>query len=500
MKTTKVNGNPITLINGEGSVSGNLASMGSSVTHKISSEISDGKIIAVSLNKTVKDGPVRFELRSPSGTKITGENLCQGGWLENSLTFFKIVSGGTGYTITVSPYVSAGVGSYTMRVVVVNAIAQFRPCDCRAETAYAASSYLISNEPEYLSGDRECRGDTNHKYLCRGRLNANAQVRLYYEHYNNFGQSMKFGVLLWNLGSSPVTVSLISRSFAEGFSTGSIYKVWTDTLNKEKKGDDSELSGSLTLKAYNPNNPGASAQWVALETISSGANEYFNGVVTLQLTNSAGINNMGKVLCDTYIMSNAKLVKDNLTKMSLAPKVSGSDNIRGVANGATLVTTINDKIEVTPSNPYNFLITGHCIPYLQSGERLPLYMASAHNFTASTPTVEPEEYLKNGLNYGILYRIIFPKGFKSATGTVNAKVRIRSEINANAAFPDKWPGVHAIGYFDGDSTPFATTTYATRGDGTLKLNIPAPLTNDQVVLNIIIGAMSSMPAEISFCV
>ena len=73
-------------------------------------------------------------------------------------------------------------------------------------------------------------------------------------------------------------------------------------------------------------------------------------------------------------------------------------------------------------------------------------------------------------------------------------MRIRPETNSAGEDPSEWPGVHVVGCFDGSKTPFEGTAFVG-----MDYVIPKTLSSGKsFVLDICVGALSSMPAEITF--
>ena len=482
-------GNSISLTNWEGSATGSVSG-NSTTTHTITTNIPAKKIVVVSLDSTALSDPsgVRINLLDSSGRAVT-KNVS---WHPYTcMTFFKTTASTQQYRVQI---VSNMTFSYGIKVAVVNAM-EFVPCDCLgyAETEYADSTYMISDSPESLSG--ACRAEDG-KFLARGRLKG--KCRLYWEHYNNLGSTMKFGVLLWNTGSTTIYVSLTSRSVKDGptYYEAASLGVWVDCLNDVKQADLSELPTNGVLAI-----PGGEKKWVALSTVPcAGSNHtgFFNGQLTLNITTTASASGPrytgNALLCDTYIMGTGY---DSQVKARTGNMVAAleSGQLRGSGTGALLYSSI-PELPVAAGNPYDIVITGTDIPNLQNGEKISLKTYSPSG-AATTLT-------DNCFNYGVMYRFVIGKITCNTSNRVTVKLLMNAKTNPNCAV-DRWAGVYAIGTITTASgnQVFSKLLYCSadssqdRNEYVISTQVP---TNQQVILNVVISGMSSMPPEISFCV
>ena len=482
----------VTLNNGRGSVTGTINKNQAHTIYEING-IPAGKIVVASLEfndnvVTGCGGNPMAGIKLESSGSISGRS---GGWYRNSGMLYLKTSGSTNISVDVkidnSSAVLADGQTYTFNVAVVSAMEPFTPCDNDGRSQYADSTYIISNAPEFV-GENSQKGEWG-CYLQRSLINARPTI--YWEHYNDFNYAVTFGVLLWNKDSVPVTVSLHARcmqTVANGV-TGetAMTKVWKDRFNVVKTSDNSELptSGSVTIPAYDSNNPGRSALWVTQYSVPAGPNRLFNGVLCLKLDYTNGTTyNGSKVFCDTYVMTPGyeSSIKPAIKNLHLAD--SGTATLRGGGDGGRLDCTVSNTITITPTSSYNFLLTGMDLPTLQQNEQISI--TTYEKDVACDP-------LTNCYNYGVRYCITF-QGFSSSQ-TIKGKILHSKFTNNNALLHKNTSGIYVAGFIQG-MAPFGKLVMADDEEWTFCANIPK---NTQVTLNLVVSGMSGMPLEVSFC-
>lgn len=479
--------------------------VGNYVNFKIKNTIPSGKILVASItpDPSMKDKwPVEFKLRGNTTGKY-GET--EGSASGNCMTYFKTIAEDT-YTLIMKQN-NKDLNRYGLIIEVVDAMEPFQPCD--AGVHYSEGSpgeriqdltYMISNNPEHLNSSVACRADIDKKFLCRGEIRGRARV--YYEHLNEYGKEMKFGVLLWNSSGTDVYVTLQSRSFESG-SQGStqrpnfmdaVVDVWDNvfagTLNDGEEEDESG-TGYGTFKVA-----AGSSRWIALSRVPKGNKEnsmLFNGVVTMTLRTgdkeSSALFTGEGVYCDTYIMNletDKSFVQNHVREMTLVQGV-GEDQIRGSGTGAVLYANVTKQISISDSEPFRFLITGKQVPEIQTGEEIAIS-------TLTGDTDEPVK-MKNCQNYAVLYRITFSRGFSlnNTTRKLKAKVVYNRRTNPAATeYPDS--GIHIAGFWNEGENVFKANLLV-KEEAVIATDIPIGKT---VTLNIVVSGMSVMPPEIDF--
>lgn len=480
----KAVGNSIALSQGFGSAAGTVSN--GYTEHTITTQIPADRLVVLTLVSVSSGDPSAAYLRlvTSSGTVLVGSNQ----WHPTTrMNYFRTTASGQ-YKVRVysTPYMQ-----YTVGVSVVNA-ATFVPCDTSFYAdSFAVSTYLMSNYPENIDTSLACWSAGNKVSLVRGKLRGRCRVN--WEHYNKLNADKKLGVLLWNRGTTSITVELVSRSAKTGYTNPACLDIWTDCFNAVKQSDESELQAgqTRTIPAYNASNPSASALWVALSSVpySVPGPGFFNGQVTMVLKNSDGSlyepSGDGNVFCDVYIMdtSAAASVKSNIAANTMYAK--GAENaLRGSGKGAGLYARLG-TVSVSPSAPYSLLIAGADTPQVQSGEKVSL--------TTYTETGAVCKTLDNCDNFGIVYRFDITK----FTSTQQIKGTVKFNPMTNPNHIDIYPGIYVVGYIEGSSV-FKTLILAPKlgtSEYTFSTNLPR---NQQVYLTIVVGDMSAPPLEITF--
>ncbi len=474
-------GKSITLSKGYGCVTDKVTS--DHTAHLITTPIPANQIVVLSL-RDITSGcsdheSVRLRLVRSNGIEVT-PNSSQ--WHPTTrMNYFRTSGGSQQYTAQVY---SDEPMDYTLDVSVVNA-ATFIPCNTLFYGGLDANStYLMSNYPEVIESSGPVWSESKKYSLVRGKVNG--CCRIVWEHYNKTGASRKFGVLLWNKGSTPVKVSLTSRSVKTGTHNPACLDIWVDCLNAVIQKDDSGIQAgeTITLPAYSATTPDASALWVALNTVSDtvAGPGFFNGQVTLMLKNQDGSNYLGNnVFCDTYIMDAGSVSK---VKSEIANNIMyneyAANTLRGSGTGASLYARLQE-VSVSPDAPYSLLITGADTPLVQIGELISL--------TTYKQSGAVNQTRKNGENFGVVYRFDISK-FTSAQ-QIKGTLKFNSRTNPNIFYT---PGIYVVGYLEG-STVFKKLLYLDESF-TFSSNLSR---NKQVYLTVVVGCMSSPPLEITFC-
>lgn len=481
-------GNPITLTNMQGSTTGSV-SKGSFTTHQINTDIPANKVVVVSFSGQTTENSCSFDLiNQTTRASVTRESHYVGPW--SRMTYF-ITSDSTNkrYYVRVNGGSSL---SYTINVYVVDKTT-FSKMDSTIYTSSSSNDYIISNAPEVLNSNNH-KGEWGY-YLQRSKINGNANI--FWEHVNGFTNSMKFGVLLWNKESYPITVTLNRRSAKSVKSSGNttqsaVCGVWADWFNVVKQQDelnDNFETTPITIPAYDPANPSASAKWIFMKTVESyypQSTTYglFNGVMSISLKKSDGSKYTGTNLyCDTYIMTPG--YEDQvIPAIANMNRASTTDQLRGSGSGPVLHATISGTTTITSSTPYRLLLGGYSAPYIQSGELIPI---TDYTKTGSATT------LPNCYNFGVVYKITVSNF--SSSGTIKGKIKCNPLSNPNAAIK---PGaaVYVTGFRQTPTSQPIFQTMVTAGNEYIfDSNVPK---GQSVTYYFALAAMNFMPVEISF--
>ncbi|AUS97696.1 hypothetical protein CDQ84_18835 [Clostridium thermosuccinogenes] len=461
-------GNSISLTLGEGTVQGSVSS-GSVTTHDIDMNIPANKMVILSLSGVSAGNGCVLKLKNKStNTEVSTKS---GGWYSLSRMIFYRTSDSvnTKYYVEVSSSTSI---SYTLNVKVLEAVS-FTKQDTKSNNS-TLNTYCISNSPEQLDAANEL--GENGYFLQRSLIQGNANI--YWEHQNLYGKNMRFGVLLYNTSSSPVTVTLNRRSYkAWPESSMAMAEVWADWMIMVKKADDSGFTSTVTI-------PSNSAKWICLYTVpyhttypSSPVYNTFNGVIDISIPTGVSL------YCDTYIMNSGK--EDyTLGNVSKAVSATGTgDSLRGSGAGAMLYTWNTGTTTITPSTPYNIAIGGYDAPYINPGEKITITDSSGVS-------------KDNAQNYGVVYKIIFSN--ISSSGTVKGIIKCNPKVNTNLAEnPNTSTGGNMFVTVSGTgiSTPVKARLNKSNPEVTFINSVPK---GQQVVYYVVISGQSTMPLEISF--
>ncbi|HEX3010144.1 MAG TPA: hypothetical protein VHO90_21270, partial [Bacteroidales bacterium] len=435
------------------------------------------QVVLVSLDGELlpEDNGYSIRLYDASGNAVK----MYGGWyLKNRMSYF-VTSGKTQkYKLVISP--DKGNQPYTVHVKVDHVIAPFEKLDSRG-TKSDLYTYLISNSPEELKPTEQCMGDDGF-YLVRSKLQGNANV--YWEHCNDIGHEIKFGVLLWNKDSKPVKIK-INASSAKSWTEcngmeGAMCGVWHDWFANKR--NNNEVSDSLIeIPPFTGDHPSASAKWIFLCSTppNDPVKSTFNGLVNLSITNSDGSLYAGdKVFCDAYALSPGKenQVLRNIAMNDIAPT---SCTLRGSGPGAMLEANIQ-PIRIDKNTPYRFLITGFDPPFYQKGENTETYFYNKSGELFKLPT---------HYGYSVVYKFCLSK--------IQSKNKVKAGFRMHPnSFVDKWAGIYAIAKRERDGQVLSKQVLVTQND-VFVFDPEVPL-NEPVTYYLVISGMSSLPVEVLF--
>lgn len=341
-------------------------------------------------------------------------------------------------------------------------------------------------------------------YLHKSKINGNANV--FWEHVNKYGSDMYYGILLQNTGSSSLTVTLNKRSYDSFYesSTNAMTSIWSDFFRgvKYDSADISGLNSSITI-------PANSAKWVALYKVANGGGyNIFNGQISLSIKTSSGSTYTGSSLYSySFIMTDwtnssgvtmYQNVQNNIgngtfTRASGADGSDSKNHISGTGNGARLLKSVNNIIDIT-GDRYSFLLTGIDAPYLNSGELMPLYHDGPASEGGSGYSIP------NGMNYGVIYKISF-KGFTSSTSSENIKLKLKfNKLTNPNAVAEMQSGMYAMVYCPAfSSTPYTAFLGNPEVGRTAETTYPYTITKNRAFdMYVVVGGMSSLPLEVQF--
>lgn len=463
----------IHLVQGEGSIT-----VADTVRIGLDAPIEAGKVVLVSLDGEYlpKDNVYTIRMVDDKNQRVA----MYGGWYQkNRMSYFVTSAETRKYYIELLP--DRQVIEYAVNVKVNDCLPTMSKLDAQGNPTNQLT-YLISNSPEELKPEKDCLGE-NGFYLVRGMLQGNTNI--YWEHCNDIGYALKFGVLVWNKESKPIRVKLNSSSAISWTETdgmeGAMCGVWHDWF--DNKLNDNELQGNnpVELPAYDASNPSASARWIFMNTVP--ANEpvksTFNGLLNVSLQNTDGSLYSGtKLFCDVYAVTPGKEAQV-LGKVAANDIAETTDKLRGSGIGAMVTTTLPDR-QITADKPYRFVITGFDPPIFQKGENIETTYYDQKGQAFRLPTC---------YGYSVVYRFKCP-GFKSDKPI---KAGFRMHPNSNV---DIWAGVYVIVKRWRDDKVMSEQILITKNDWVIfDDNVPQ---NAETTYDVVVSGMSSLPVEIGF--
>lgn len=460
------------LIQGEGSIT-----VADTVRIELDTPVEAGKVVLVSLDGDYlpKDNVYSIRLIDANKQRVP----MYGGWYQKNRMSYFVTSGETRkYYVEILP--DRKVIEYVVKIKIDDCLPEMSKLDSKGNPTNLLT-YLISNSPEELKPEKDCLGEKGF-YLTRSLLQGNANI--YWEHCNDMGFPLKFGVLLWNKDSAPVQVkmnssSAISWTEANGMK-GAMCGVWHDWF--DNKLNSNELSGgTITLPAYNASSPSASARWIFMNTVPNNepVKSTFNGLLNVSLQNTDGSLYSGsKLLCDVYAMTpgSQDQVLKNVSNNDISPT---PNTLRGSGIGAMVTTSLPNR-QITRNTPYRFVITGFDPPIFQKGENIETFYYDKKGQEFRLPTC---------YGYSVVYRIKCP-GFKSDKPV---KAAFRMHPNSNV---DIWAGAYIIAKRWRDGKVTSEQVMVTQNNLVVfDDNVPQ---NSETTYDIIVSGMSSLPVEIVF--
>ncbi|MDP4184872.1 MAG: hypothetical protein Q8862_06890 [Bacteroidota bacterium] len=470
---TQKNSYTLNLVKGEGTLT-----VRDTVRIAINTSIPSDKVVLVSIDGNYLPQKNSFTIRLVDD-KNNSVRLYGGWYLKNRMSYF--VTSGTirKYFVEVIP--DQKITNYIVNVKIDDRLPEFSTLDSKGNPS-DLYTYMISNSPEELKPEKNCMGE-NGCYLVRSKLQGNANI--YWEHCNDMGHPIKFGVLMWNKDSKPLQIkmnssSAISWTEANGME-GAMCGVWKDWFANKLNKNELNTGNTIDLPAYSAENPAASAKWIFMSTVPSNepVKSTFNGLLNVSILNSdATLYKEENLFCDVYALTPGQetQVLNNVAQNDIAQT---PDALRGSGKGAMLYTTLPQK-EITSNSPYRFVITGYDPPLFQKGENIETYYYDKAG----------KEYKLPGCyGYSVVYKFKCA-GFKSKK-TIKAAFRMNPNSNA-----DIWAGAYLIARRERDNQVTSNLVLVTKNDWVVfDDNVPQ---TGEPIYDIIVSGMSSLPVEIMF--
>lgn len=260
------------------------------------------------------------------------------------------------------------------------------------------NNYLIVNCPEHLNNCEQL-ADSNH-YLAKMPVNGNANI--YWEHLNQYGREMKYGILLHNPLNEPVSVTVNRKSAytgAIGRDYGAPLQIWDDYFDNLIIPDLTGIRSNSNVLTINAN----CSEWIYLQDIPGTNYNYgmvFNGVINLTVDG-------GKTL-DTYafMMDNSRAAVENAFNLYTVkgnsysnyqdtPELYKDGNLlSGTTNGPILST----DLDLTGKDNFKLLLTGYDAPKMNAGELMPFYYNGEQVMNENKGTIS------NVQNFAVIYK------------------------------------------------------------------------------------------------
>ena len=464
----------IYMVQGEGSIT-----VADTVRIEINTPVEAGKVVLISLDGEYlpKENAYTIRLVDDNNQRVK----MYGGWYQKNRMSYFVTSGDTRkYYIEVLP--DQQVIEYIVNVKIDDCLPALTKLDALGNPT-SLLTYMISNSPEELKPEKNCLGE-NGSYLVRSLLQGNANI--YWEHCNDMGYALKFGVLMWNKDSKPITVKLntssaISWTEANGMK-GAMCGVWHDWFEHKLNDNELNIGNSIVLPAYNPANPSASAKWIFMSSVPANdpVKSTFNGLLNVSLQNADGSDySRLNVFCDVYAFTPGKenMVLSNVATNDIAQT---PNTLRGSGVGAILTTSLPGR-QITSDLPYRFVITGFDPPLFQKGENIETTYFDQKGIAYRLPTC---------YGYSVVYRFN-ASGFKSDKPI---KAGFRMHPNSNV---DIWSGAYVIVKRWRDGKVMSEQIMITNNNLVIfDDNVPQ---NTESIYDVVVSGMSSLPVEIVFC-
>ena len=476
---------------------------------KLNKEIPANKVVVVSyFTHNVKEIPddkyenYKFEAGEYIGQeKITYFQLYDkdysqyrpypyGGWNDaNKMGYFKIEKSGE-YIIripikpSVSLEKSAYISIYTVDYVYDSK--KFKKMDALENiSAKKDKNYLIFNSPEHLmpvDGATQLADEYN-CYLAYSDINGNANI--YWEHVNEYGQDLMYGILLHNPSSESVEFCInkvSARHQANSALYGAFIEIWDNYFNDNS--DENNITNTNTTFRL----AGNESKWIYLDSIPGNfynSTNTFNGIINLSIYNDKSID------CYAFLMNmeTDSIVKERFDKckrlFKAAPK-SDSEKIHylsGAGNGAMLYSNIDE--DDFSNSEYTLVLTGEDMPYINAGEQVMIY-----NYPS-------KKLMENSYNYSVIYKFdVELEAPKTITFSYNPYTNpaFTSEPDSGLYVAYAIKDYDKNEYIEVNSDTLLTPKYTNKNQ-----EVSTTLPTGHSILYVVVSGMSSMPLTMTLC-
>jgi len=357
------NNQVVHLVQGEGALT-----VADTVHIELDTPVEAGRVVMVSLDGEFLPKENAYTIRLVDDK--SQQTKMYGGWYQKNRMSYFVTSGDTRkYYIDILP--DQQVIEYVVKVKIDDCLPVMTKLDALGNQTNLLT-YLISNSPEELKHGENCLGE-NGFYLVRSNLQGNANI--YWEHCNDIGYALKFGVLMWNKDSNPVRIKLNSSSAISWTETngmkGAMCGVWHDWFDNRLNDNELNIGNTIELPAYNASNSAGWARWIFMSTVP--ANEpvksTFNGLLNVSIQNTDGSLYSGtRLFCDVYAVTPGK-ENQVLSKVATNDIAATPNTLRGSGIGAMVTATLPNR-QITADLPYRFVFTGFDPPNFQKGENI----------------------------------------------------------------------------------------------------------------------------------
>jgi len=450
------------------------------------------KIVVVSLAPTIltdKTGDMYRKGMSLKDSNNVSINPSESQYEKTVMTYYKIVKTDT-YSILISNNTSV-TKSYTLNVYTTDYIIDskaFIKRDSLNLNSGSLNNYLIFNAPEHLESQNQL-GDKK-RYISKMPINGNANI--YWEHLNLFKKTMTYGILLHNITSTNITVTINKKSAYskadENVIINNFYaplEIWNDYNYNIIKNDLTTITNLNKTISIGAN----SSSWIFLKNIPTSINGLFNGVINLT------INGNNTLMCYSFLMENKNQIEYDFNinglsgghqnYLSYIRAEGGEGHLSGTTNGPVLSSNLG-TIDLSNMKKYSVIITGYDVPIINSGESMPLYYDGI-----VTKKISP--------NYAVIYKF----NINSIVGNNNAKAVFEFNQCINPNFlddPDSGIYVTYCIYQSGNinDTKSAVLLQPKYTGYSTKLFTKNTLPTGSFTIDVIVSGMSSLPLLLTF--
>ena len=258
------------------------ASTSDGMAHYYLGEIPENKIVVASIETSNRSNANTYIIGGMTLTNSRGRYMnYRGNSSARTCMIYFIVARADEYTLNIANnWELSPPRKYTVNIYTADYITAenaFTKLDASGGSPGEINNYLIFNAPEHLSSTGQL-GD-NHRYI--SKLQVRGDANIYWEHLNEYGRRMVYGLLLYNGSRAAADVTINKKS---AYHTGSMprleipVQIWDDYyLNRVMPDSTGITSGGGSRLTIGP----GESEWIYLDPVSASSDGLFNGIINL---------------------------------------------------------------------------------------------------------------------------------------------------------------------------------------------------------------------------